>query len=445
MKKVITYGTFDLFHKGHFNLLKRAKALGDYLIVGVTSEYFDKSRGKFNVRDSLMKRIENVKATGFADEIVVEEYFGQKIDDIKRYNADIFTVGSDWDGYFDYLNEYCKVVYLERTKGISSTQIRNSQNIRLGVVGNEIILDRFLEELKFVSGIEIVGAFTENDDKSGMKSKKFPGIENYQTYEALLEHVDAVYIEAPLDLRANYMEKAISAKKHILTEFPFCTDYNKARQLIETAESNQIILMEGLKTAYCPAFNKLIALAKSGQIGRILSMEANFTQILGKSIDNQIRIAGGSMESLAAYPLLVIFKILGLNYTHLDFVTYYENNVDMITKMNFTFKNAMASSIVAINAKAEGDLVITGTKGYIYVPAPWWKTEFFEVRYEDVNKNRKYFYKFEGEGLRYEIVEFLNLIRSGQNSFLLTAEEILAESKAINSFLSHVNVKVLNC
>ena len=151
------------------------------------------------------------------------------------------------------------------------------------------------------------------------------------------------------------------------------------------------------------------------------------------------------MESLAAYPLLVIFKILGLNYTHLDFVTYYENNVDMITKMNFTFKNAMASSIVAINAKAEGDLVITGTKGYIYVPAPWWKTEFFEVRYEDVNKNRKYFYKFEGEGLRYEIVEFLNLIRSGQNSFLLTAEEILAESKAINSFLSHVNVKVLNC
>ena len=105
MKKVITYGTYDLFHQGHYNLLKRAKELGDYLIVGVTSDYFDKSRGKFNVRDSLMKRIENVKSTGFADEIIVEEYFGQKIDDIKKYGVDIFTVGSDWKGYFDYLNE----------------------------------------------------------------------------------------------------------------------------------------------------------------------------------------------------------------------------------------------------------------------------------------------------------------------------------------------------
>ena len=105
MKKVITYGTYDLFHQGHYNLLKRAKELGDYLIVGVTSDYFDKSRGKFNVCDSLMKRIENVKSTGFADEIIVEEYFGQKIDDIKKYGVDIFTVGSDWKGYFDYLNE----------------------------------------------------------------------------------------------------------------------------------------------------------------------------------------------------------------------------------------------------------------------------------------------------------------------------------------------------
>ena len=101
MVKVITYGTYDLFHEGHYNLLKNAKALGDYLIVGVTSDYFDKSRGKFNVRDSLMTRIDNVRATGFADEIVVEEYFGQKIDDIKRFNVDIFTVGSDWEGYFD--------------------------------------------------------------------------------------------------------------------------------------------------------------------------------------------------------------------------------------------------------------------------------------------------------------------------------------------------------
>ena len=113
MKKVITYGTYDLFHYGHLRLLERAKNLGDYLIVGVTSDDFDKQRGKINVKQSLIERIESVRATGLADEIIVEEYEGQKIDDIQRYNIDIFTLGSDWVGKYDYLNEYCNVVYLD--------------------------------------------------------------------------------------------------------------------------------------------------------------------------------------------------------------------------------------------------------------------------------------------------------------------------------------------
>ena len=98
MIKVITYGTFDLFHEGHYRLLQRAKALGDYLIVGVTTEVYDKARGKLNVVDSLMTRIENVKKTGFADEVIIEEELGQKVNDIKKFHIDIFTVGSDWGG-----------------------------------------------------------------------------------------------------------------------------------------------------------------------------------------------------------------------------------------------------------------------------------------------------------------------------------------------------------
>ena len=125
MKKVITYGTYDLLHYGHIRLLERAKALGDYLIVGVTADDFDKSRGKINVQQSLMERIEGVKNTGIADEIIIEEYEGQKIDDIRRYGVDIFTVGSDWKGKFDFLKEEgCEVVYLPRTPEISSSQIK---------------------------------------------------------------------------------------------------------------------------------------------------------------------------------------------------------------------------------------------------------------------------------------------------------------------------------
>jgi len=124
MKKVITYGTFDLFHEGHYRLLQRAKALGDYLIVGVTTEDFDIRRGKMNVIDSLEERILNVQKTGFADAIIVEKDFGQKIQDIQNLDIDVFTVGSDWTGHFDYLNEYCSVIYLPRTEGISSSMLR---------------------------------------------------------------------------------------------------------------------------------------------------------------------------------------------------------------------------------------------------------------------------------------------------------------------------------
>lgn len=156
MVKVITYGTYDLLHYGHIKLLERAKALGDYLIVGVTADDFDKTRGKINVQQSLMERIEAVRATGLADKIIVEEYEGQKIDDIRRYGVDIFTVGSDWVGKFDYLNDYCKVVYLPRTEGISSSDVRSEQcKLRIGIVGEAPFRSKFVSESKYVNGVEV--------------------------------------------------------------------------------------------------------------------------------------------------------------------------------------------------------------------------------------------------------------------------------------------------
>ena len=153
MIKVITYGTYDLLHYGHIRLLKRAKALGDYLIVGVTADDFDKTRGKINVQQTLMERVEAVRATGIADEIIIEEYEGQKIDDIRKYDIDIFTVGSDWKGKFDYLKEYCEVVYLERTEGVSSSELRaEKRDIRLGMVGDAAFLNKIYKECILVIG-----------------------------------------------------------------------------------------------------------------------------------------------------------------------------------------------------------------------------------------------------------------------------------------------------
>ena len=436
MKKVITYGTYDLFHEGHYNLLKNAKALGDYLIVGVTSGDFDKNRGKLNVRDSLMTRIKNVEETGFADEIIIEEYFGQKIDDIKKYDVDIFTVGSDWKGHFDYLNEYCEVIYLDRTKGISSTEIRNTNTTKLGCHGVEQVTERFLDEAKYVSGMDTGAVYVENKSDYLDKLVEDYELKVYPDQEAFYDAIDAVYIVVEPKYQFQAIMNALKHKKHVLVEFPILVTDEQLQEITDLADDNGCIFMEGLKTAYTPAFGKLIALAKSGIIGNILSVDANFTQILGKQLAEQIRLVdGGSVNALASYPFLAFVKFLGLDYKDIQFFS--RNNdkgLDMFTKILVSYENAVATSNVAISGKSEGDMIISGDKGYIYVPAPWWKTEYFEVRFEDLNMNRKYFYKFDGEGLRYEISEFIQCILNKKNSILLTIEEIRAITKMINQF-----------
>ena len=197
MKTVITYGTYDLLHQGHINLLKRAKALGDYLIVGVTNDNFDRERGKLNVLNNVLERVEAVKATGLADKIIIEDYVGQKIDDIQKYDVDIFAIGSDWEGKFDYLNEYCQVVYLPRTEGISSTMLREDlqDDIEIGVVGAGRIAQRFVPEASFVSYVKVNGIYDIDDSLAYSFANKHKLACVYESYEALLENILDYYYD----------------------------------------------------------------------------------------------------------------------------------------------------------------------------------------------------------------------------------------------------------
>lgn len=449
MVKVITYGTFDLFHEGHKNILKRAKEQGDYLIVGVTSENYDKSRGKLNVKQSLVERIENVKQSGFADQIIVEEYFGQKIEDIKKYGIDKFVIGSDWLGKFDYLNEYCEVVYLERTKGVSSTQLRNSENgiLKLGCVGAGRIAERMCRESKFVSGINFDYVYGRNNEKIKEFSER-NDLSYYSTnFDDFLNQVDAIYIATPHPTHYEFAKKALEAKKHVLCEKPLTLEKYKAENLYEIAKKNEVILYEAIKTAYVPAFSRLIALAKSGIIGEIKDVDATFTKLINdtnlREFDKQQ--AGGSVTELATYPLIAIFKLLGINYKDINFYSYYgDKDVDLYTKIIFKYDYAIATAQVGIGVKKEGELIISGTKGYIYVPAPWWKTEYFEIRFENSNEKEKYFYKFDGDGLRYELAEFLKSITNHTENIYLKDEESIAISEVIEKFNNSENRKLLN-
>lgn len=419
MKKVITYGTFDLLHQGHINLLRNARALGDHLIVGVTSENYDRYRGKLNVQQSVLERIENVRTTGLADEIVVEEYEGQKIDDIVRLGVDIFAIGSDWTGRFDYLKEFCRVVYLERTKGVSSTELRNRQHplVRFGIVGSGRIANRFVMESKFVSGATVDGVFNVHSDSARAFSQRHELSFSSSDYEDFLSRVSAVYIASPHDTHFDYTKQALLAGKHVLCEKPMVLTQGEARELFALARERGVILMEAIKTAYCPGFLRLVSCAKSGKIGRIVCVDAAFTKLVpahGRELRNDG--VGGSMMELATYPLLAIFKLLGPSYEDIRFTSYLgdQGGVDLFTRADLRYPGAMATAKAGLGVKGEGSLVISGTRGYVYVPSPWWKTEYFELRYEDPNETEKNFYKFSGDGLRYELVEFLNRIAAGR-------------------------------
>lgn len=448
MRKVITYGTYDLFHQGHLNLLEKAKALGDYLIVGVTSDNFDLDRGKLNVRHSVLQRIEAVKNTGLADEIVIEDYIGQKIDDIQRYGVDIFAIGSDWEGKFDYLNEYCRVIYLPRTEGISSTQLRaESQNTyKIGVIGSGRIAQRFVPESEFVSSVRVSAVFNPDESEAIAFANKF-SIEHYSSdLHAFLQVVDCVYVASPHLSHYEYSKQALLANKHVLCEIPLVLSEAESKELYDIASERNLVLLEASKTAFCPAFIHLNNMIKSGVIGQVVDVQASLSKLQERTLREFDSLqAGGSFTELAPLPIMAIIKILGMKMNDVEFYSRIDNQVDIYTKAIFKYDAAIATITLGLGVKTEGNLVISGTKGYVYVPAPWWKTEYFELRFEDQNLNRKFFYPFFGDGLRYEIQEFISMIDMSRiKSFKLNPDESILISSIIEKYISKTKVVLLN-
>ena len=192
------------------------------------------------------------------------------------------------------------------------------------------------------------------------------------------------------------------------------------------AVDRNLVLMDGIKTAYSLAFNRMMLLIKSGVIGDVLSVDTTCTSLIDineKALPSHI---WNSITAWGPTALLPVFMIMGTDYSQaVRFSKRLNNNddFDVFTKVSFIFEDGVASIKVGQGVKSEGEMVVSGTKGYIYIPAPWWKTDYFEVRYENPSDNKRYFYQLEGEGIRYEILSFLNLIK-GHRSYNRISKEI---------------------
>lgn len=437
MTKVITYGTFDLFHEGHYRLLERAKALGDWLIVGVTTEGYDRARGKLNVVDPLMTRIENVRRTGFADEIIIEEAVGQKFSDIKKYGIDIFAIGSDWQGQFDYLKDYCKVVYLERTKNVSSTMLREQkrQIQRIGIIGTGRIAGRFLKETMSVSGIEPQSVYNPHPGSAEKFAEKWDMVP-FDDLDAFWQGIDVAYIASPHETHYQYAKAALIAGKHVICEKPMALRAADARELFALAGERGLVLMEGIKTAYCPGFQRLLGIALSGRIGSVRNVEACFTKLENPaSRELTDPVCGGSFLELGSYVMLPIVKLFGERCEAMSFESIRgANGLDIFTKASFRYPHGLATATCGLGVKSEGRLLVSGTEGYIVAEPPWWKTSYFEVHYEDASRVEKYSEPFLEFGLRYEVSDLLNRIGGEPNGFKLTEGESVAIAGVMEKF-----------
>jgi len=425
-----------MFHQGHLRLLQRAKALGDYLIVGVTDENYDRSRGKLNVIESTEQRVQAIEALDFVDKVIIEKHKKQKAEDMVKYNVDIFAIGDDWEGTFDYLNEYTHVEYLPRTKGISSTELRrdNFDVIKLGIVGLGRETTAFIKEAAHVPNLKINRIYSS--DLAALKkfTKESETIRyGHDNYDEFLDtSIVAVYIDTALKEHYTLIKKAILAKKHVLCENPLALYKSELKELLSLAKKEKVLLLSALRTAFLPAFDQLLTELDKGIIGDIKEVRATRTSLYKEKDYPDTFMAQGATNILASYPSLLVNKVLGESKD----ITFFDQGSEGYDVSNLIISKhkggAIGISNVATGIKAEGDAEISGTKGYVYIPEPWWLTKKFDVRFEDEHKSLTYKYEFEGDGLRYMIAEFCSLIQRGERkSDKLTPKDMIRINRVL--------------
>lgn len=395
MKKVITYGTYDLFHKGHYNILKRAKEYGDYLIVGVTGENYDIGRGKLSVHDSLADRIENVKNTGFVDQVIVEEYLGQKITDIVKYDVDTFVIGDDWRGKFDHLSRYCNMVYLERTKGISSTQIRKETftTYSVGIVTDLPDDNTMVAESKLVNGFDVIGVYAADEGLRENFAKRYSLEKQFDSYDDLLDESDIVYIRTKTNNRSLYIKDALEHKKHVICDPPFSLNLEEEKHLFELAKKNNVILIENVKMVHIHVFNQLLWMTQGGLIGDILSINC--------SISREDRTRENIIYDLLFLALIPILKIQGQDFDKLKInKTYGDEGPDFVS-LFFEYENSNAIVNVGNSIRVNNQLEIIGTKGTIRCNDRWWRGNYFEMEKTIEDDVEVYNTNYIGNGFKY--------------------------------------------
>lgn len=319
----------------------------------------------------------------------------------------------------------------------------NACVINIGIIGTGRIAARFLEESRYVSGINVSAIYNPHIEsvlwfaKNNNIDIDGPMILTDDS-DAFFGAVDAVYIAAPHETHQEYIRMALDKGRHVLCEKPMGLNKSDITELLSIARTKGLVCMEAIKTAYCAGFKKIEDIVRSGAIGKVRDVEAAFSKIGAASGREMWGRSGGSFTELASYCLLPVMKLLGTEVK--DVHTYSIESplgTDSYTKMMITYEDGVATIKTGLGVKTEGELLVAGDDGYIRVPSPWWLTKRIEVHHENPNQVEVYEEEFAGGGLRYEIEAFVQCINNSGMDKKITDEESIWLSSMMEQFLAN--------
>ncbi len=296
--------------------------------------------------------------------------------------------------------------------------------MKIGIIGTGRIAHRMAETMG-----ELCGAVFQPKKSSVeafARQEKIPFATD--NWEDFLHHIDAVYIASPHGTHEVYVRRSLLAGKHVLCEKPMAFSGQSCRELFALAEKKHLVLMEEMKTEDCPGFQQILTDVRSGIIGEVTDIEAAFTRLTPSCLRERTDLAyGGGFTELGSYGMLPIFRIFGTGYDSVRFISRYDwNGLDLYTKAIFTYGTGRhtrtATVKTGLGVKSEGQMLISGTSGYILVPSPWWLTKYYEVHFEDPNRVIRRNTSFEGTGLQYRLDTFVKRI-----------QVLMAKDRTVNS------------
>lgn len=303
--------------------------------------------------------------------------------------------------------------------------------MRIGIIGTGRIAARFADTA--LTGIEstYISCVYNPREESAVRFIQQHNIQACTAdWDEFVDNIDAAYVASPHETHYEYSRKLLLSGKHVLCEKPAALKKEQVRELIDIAQNNQLVYMEALKTAYCPGYKALIKIAESGRIGRIVEVEAAFSRLTPLNTrEYKDDDCNGSFLEFGSYTLLPVLTLLGCEYDDVTFRTVRaQNGVDAYTKAFIEYKDEYIDKTaivkMGLGAKTEGQLVVTGTNGYILAKSPWWLTKEFEVRYENPGKIERYRFGYEGTGLCYEVREFVHRIKNNDKKTVDISDNI---------------------